>query len=78
MTLTAFFQLYQTDNFTKTLLYHEVSKYYSWNTTRKMFDKRKRGPVVLDYADIRASDASSRVYIVHPNNAECYYLKMLL
>jgi len=74
----AFFQLCQADNFAKTLLYHEVPKYYTWNTTSKMFYRRKRGAVVLDYAGVRASDALGQVYTVHPNNAECYFLRMLL
>jgi len=77
-TLMTFFQLCQADNFAKTLLYHEVPKYYTWNTTSKMFYRRKRGAVVLDYAGVRASDALGRVYTVHPNNAECYFLRMLL
>jgi len=30
------------------------------------------------FQDIYSSDALGRVYTVHPNNAECYYLRMLL
>ncbi|KIH44087.1 hypothetical protein ANCDUO_25899, partial [Ancylostoma duodenale] len=36
-TLTAFFLLCQQDAFARTLLYPEVPKYYTWNTSRKVF-----------------------------------------
>ncbi|KIH67100.1 hypothetical protein ANCDUO_02572, partial [Ancylostoma duodenale] len=76
-TLTAFFLLYQQDAFARTLLYPEVPKYYTWNTSRKVFCKRKQGAAVPG-SDVRASDALGRVYTVHPNSDECYYLKLLL
>ncbi|EYB87952.1 hypothetical protein Y032_0254g286 [Ancylostoma ceylanicum] len=40
-------------------------------------NRRKQGDPVPGY-DIRASDALGRVYTVHPNNDECYYLRLLL
>lgn len=40
-TITGFFQLCQHDEFAKTLFYHEIPKYYTWNTSKKMFQKRK-------------------------------------
>ncbi|KIH53763.1 hypothetical protein ANCDUO_16097, partial [Ancylostoma duodenale] len=76
-TLTAFFLLCQQDSFARTLLYPEVPKYYTWNASRKVFCKRKQGAVVPG-SDVRASDALGRVYTVHPNNDECYYLRLLL
>ncbi|KIH61446.1 hypothetical protein ANCDUO_08282 [Ancylostoma duodenale] len=76
-TLTAFFLLCQQDAFARTLLYPEVPKYYTWNTSRKVFCKRKQGAAVPG-GDVRASDALGRVYTVHPNNDECYYLRLLL
>ncbi|XP_063909824.1 uncharacterized protein LOC135127310 [Zophobas morio] len=42
-TLTAFFQLCATDEFAKTLMYHEVPQYYTWNQSTKKFCRRKRG-----------------------------------
>jgi hypothetical protein len=77
-TLTAFFRLCQQDDFAKTLLYPEVPKYYTWNTSSKVFCKRKQGARVPGYDDIRATDALGRVYSIHPNNAECYFLRLLL
>jgi hypothetical protein len=65
-TLTAFFQLCQEDDFAKTLLYPQVPKYYTWNTPRKVFCKRKQGARVPGYDDIRATDALGRVYTIHP------------
>lgn len=77
-TLTAFFSLCQTDEFARTLLYHEVPKYYTWNAKKHEFQRRKQGPTVPDQAGVHTSDALGRVYTVHPNNAECFYLRMLL
>lgn len=77
-TLTTSFHLCQSDDFAKTLLYHEVPKYFTWNNSKLEFQRRKQGKAVPGYADVRASDALGRVYTVHPNNAECFYLRMLL
>ncbi|XP_062714405.1 uncharacterized protein LOC115261339 [Aedes albopictus] len=76
-TLTAFFQLCQEDPFARTLLYPEVPRYYTWNASSKTFQRRKVGQFVPEH-NVFASDALGRVYTVHPNNAECYYLRMLL
>lgn len=75
-TLTAFFELCQNDNFAKTLLYCEVPAYYTWRDNK--FHRRKRGDDVPNYSDIKKTDALGRVYTVHPNNFECYCLRMLL
>ncbi|XP_036322228.1 uncharacterized protein LOC118736245 [Rhagoletis pomonella] len=77
-TLTAFFELCTSENFAKTLLYQDVPKYYTWNTSTKKFNRRKRGAIVPENPGIYSSDALGRVYTVHPNNAECYYLRLLL
>ena len=74
-TLTAFFKLCQKDDLAKTLLYPEVVKYYTWNAATKTFSKRKAGH---REGDVVCSDALGRVYTVHPNNAECFFLRMLL
>jgi hypothetical protein len=76
--LTAFFELCQEDDFAKSLLYPQVPKYYTWNTSRKVFCKGKQGARVQGYDDIRATDALVRVYTIHPNNADCYFLRLLL
>ncbi|RCN29090.1 hypothetical protein ANCCAN_25155 [Ancylostoma caninum] len=33
---------------------------------------------IEESSDVRASDALGRVYTVHPNNDECYFLRLLL
>jgi hypothetical protein len=76
-TSTAFFQLCQQDGFARTLLYPEIPRYHRWNTSRKIFGRRKVGQPVLGYDEF-GSDALGRVYTVHPSNAECYFLRMLL
>lgn len=77
-TLTAFFELCRNDPFARTLLYCDVPKYYVWETANKSFKRRKQGTPVQGYPDVKASDALGRVYTVHPSNAECFYLRMLL
>ena len=77
-TLTAFFLLCQQDDFAKTLLYCDVPKYYTWDASRKVFKRRVQGAAVRDHPGLRATDALGRVYTVHPNNFECYFLRLLL
>ncbi|XP_075469185.1 uncharacterized protein LOC142502199 [Ascaphus truei] len=76
-TLTAFFQLCQHDSFARTLLYPQTPQYYTWNASTKQFKKRKQGTPVPG-TDALASEAIGRVYTVHPNNAECFFLRILL
>lgn len=45
---------------------------------KKQFLRRKKGATVNDYPDIRSTDTLGRVYTIHPNNAECFFLRMLL
>lgn len=77
-TLTAFFELCQNDPFAKTLFYSEVPSYYTWNTTSKQFNPRKRGMPVEGHDGVFKSNTIGRVYTVHPKNAECFYLRLLL
>ncbi|XP_063903784.1 uncharacterized protein LOC135123221 [Zophobas morio] len=75
-TLLAFFDLCKTDNFAKTLPYVEVPSYYVWKSTK--FERRKGGNNVDGWPGVKKDQALGRVYTVHPNNAECYYLRLLL
>lgn len=77
-TLTAFFKLCQTDEFAKTLLYEEIPAFYTWNKTTKLFLRRKQGQLINENDNIRKTDTIGRVYTIHPNNDECYFLRMLL
>lgn len=76
-TLTAFFETCKNDPFAKTLLYPEVLQFYTWNPSNKTFSRRKQG-IVVPGTDIKESDALGRVFTIHPSNAECFYLRMLL
>lgn len=73
--LTSFFTLCRTDDFAKTLLYTEVAQYYTWNPSSKLFQRRRQGNPVQGYPGVYSTDALGRVYTVHPNNAECFYLR---
>ncbi|UYV76902.1 hypothetical protein LAZ67_14002340 [Cordylochernes scorpioides] len=75
-TLTAFFKLCNQDTFARTLLYCEVPSFSTW--TNNKFLGRKQGTPVEGYPGVRKSDVLGRVYTVHPTNAECYYLRLLL
>ncbi|XP_063909244.1 uncharacterized protein LOC135126934 [Zophobas morio] len=57
---------------------HEVPQYYTWNQSTKKFCRRKRGARHSSIAGIFSTGVLGRVYTVHPNNGECYYLRMLL
>lgn len=77
-TLTAFFELCKKDDFAKTLLYNEVPAFYTWNSKIKIFCKRKQCRGKSQNGDLMQTDAIGRVYTIHPNNDECYFLRLLL
>ncbi|XP_055923265.1 uncharacterized protein LOC129953811 [Eupeodes corollae] len=78
-TLTAFFKLCETDAFAINLLYSDVPQYYTWNVSSKKFQRRKQGTAVDGHPGIFQTDAIGRIYYtVHPKNAECFYLRLLL
>ena len=77
-TLTAFFTLCQNDAFAKTLLYSEVPTYYTWNASTKSFQRRKRGQGVDGQPALFRETTIGRLYTVHPNQDECFFLRMLL
>ena len=76
--LSAFFELCQNDQFAATLLYCDVPSYYTWHESSKTFKRRKQGIAVEGHGGIFKSDVIGRVYTIHPSNAECFYLRMLL
>ncbi|XP_054259370.1 uncharacterized protein LOC128984111 [Macrosteles quadrilineatus] len=76
--LTAFFELCANDEFAKTLLYHEVPHYYTWDPRTKKFCKRKRGARHPSVDGIFSTGTLGRVYTVHRSNGDCYYPRMLL
>ncbi len=77
-TLTAFFKLSQKDPFARTLLYADVPVFYTW--ANKKWSRRKRGIELEGRGEdaVFKSDAIGRVYTVHPNQQECFYLRLLL
>ncbi|GFT56934.1 ATP-dependent DNA helicase [Trichonephila clavipes] len=77
-TLTAFFLLCQNDAFTKTLLYVDVPRYYTWNVSLKEWKRRVQETPVDGWSGVEAGDVLGRIYIVNVSNFECYCLRMLL
>ena len=76
-TLTEFFHLCTNDPFARTILYHQVPRYYTWQPN-KSWKRRLIGSDVDGHPGMKSSDALGRVYTVHPNNYECFYLRLLL
>lgn len=77
-TLTSFFRLCEQDNFAQTLYYYQVPTYYTYNKISKCFKRRVYGKPVPGSPDLKASDSIGRIYTIHPNNTECYFLRLLL
>lgn len=77
-TLTSFFATCASDPFARTLLYSEMPRYFTWNASSKKFQRRKNGQPVAGYVNVYSTDALGRIYTVHPNNGECFYLRLLL
>ncbi|GFQ93146.1 ATP-dependent DNA helicase [Trichonephila clavata] len=77
-TLTEFLTLCRNDTFARTLLYSEVPTYFTWNTSTRKFRRRKQGRAVQGHLNLYSTNALSRLYTVHPKNAECFYLRLLL
>lgn len=74
-TLQAFFQICQTDNFARTLLYPQVASYYVWKN--KNFVRCKQGQNVESWPGVKKDTTLSRIYTIHPNNVQCYHLRLL-
>ena len=77
-TLTGFFKLCEEDEFARTLFYSEVPRYYTWDKKERKWKRRLRGNPVDGQIGIKSTDTLGRVYGVHPNQFECFYLRMLL
>ena len=77
-TLTGFFKLCKSDDFAKGLLYCDVPRYYTCVVSHKKFKRRVQGTSVDDHPGVRKSDVLGRVYTVHPNQFQCFCLRMLL
>ncbi|GBP03678.1 hypothetical protein EVAR_2424_1 [Eumeta japonica] len=78
-TLTALFKLCAQDDFAKTLKYGRVPS-DTWNQSSKTDETngRKQGTAVDGFPGVKKTDALGRVYVIHPNNSECFRLRMLL
>lgn len=57
-------------------MYCEVPAYFIWKNNK--FSRRQRGMGVPGQPGVKQDHVLSRVYIVHPNNTECCYMRLLL
>lgn len=76
-TLTAFFNLCNSDEFIKTLFHHIVPHYYYYTWADNKFSRRKQGQAIVEHLGIKKDAALRRVYSVHPSQSEFLYLRML-
>ena len=76
--LTSFFQLCTEDEFAATLLYHQVSRYFTWQQPTRSWRRRRRGERHPDEAGIFAAEAVGRVDTVSPRTGERFFLRLLL
>ena len=67
--LTAFFKLCSEDYFSQTLVYDKVPG------GTKLLKKKRQLKVIMT---LRKTVALGRVYVVHPNNSNCFHLRILL
>ena len=74
--LTAFFQLCTEEPFARTLLYSEVVIYFTWSENK--WKRRKIGNAVEGHPEMKSANTLGRIYTVHPNARECYFLRLLL
>jgi len=75
-TLTGFFRLCRRDPFARSLLYHQIPSYYRWANNEWV--PRKTGAPVPNHPHVRFDRTLGRVYTVHPNHHECFFLRLLL
>lgn len=62
----------------KTLLHSKMIKYFTWNASNKKLQRRRQGEPVPGYVDLYSTEKLGSIYKVHPNNDECFYLRLLL
>lgn len=60
------------------MLLYDIPLYYIYNQQDGIVKGRRRGTPVDGYPGIFCEHIIGRVYTIHPNNHECYYLRMLL
>ena len=77
-TLTAFFLLCQIDSFAKKMLYTEVPSYHTWNSKNISFERHKQGKSVDGQPTILQDTTIGRLYTIHPNQHERFFLHLLL
>ena len=69
--LTSFFKLNQQDPDARRLLYVDIPQHYTWQPSKKVWQKRKNQRQAKTLM-------IGRVHIVHPNQGERFYLRLLL
>ena len=67
-----------TDEFAKTIHYVDMRRYDTWVAGSKTWNRRTRGGAVQGNEEARSSSSLGRVYNVHPNSGEMFYLGILL
>ena len=74
--LTGFFELCKSDPYAKTLMYTDIPTFYIWNSGLRKWKRRKMG--IQSFPGVYKAPTVARMYTVHPNQHECFFLRMLL
>ncbi|GFS14198.1 hypothetical protein ElyMa_001417900 [Elysia marginata] len=72
-----FFKLCHEDLFAKNLMYNEAPRFYTWDSSKKEWKRRKRGEKV-EGEDICETQTIGRVSTVSPRQGECFFLRILI
>ncbi|CAE1278177.1 unnamed protein product [Acanthosepion pharaonis] len=76
-TLSTFFKICRWDEFSRTLMYPDVSSYYVW-TKKDTWARRKCGVNVEGNLGVKKDVTLGRVFTVPPSRQEYFYLRFLL
>ena len=75
-TLTSYFHLCATDAFAQNVLYVDIPKYYTWDASKKTWQRRKRKRQAQ--VGVYEAAAIGRIYTTSPKQGDCFYLRLLL
>ena len=55
-----------------------MPRYYTRQPSKKKFQRRKVDKAIHGWNDVKSSDMLGQVYVIHPNNQECFYSRLPL
>lgn len=71
--LTAYFELCSTDEFAQSKFYRHIPEHYTWDTSQRKWNRRKRNTQRSEIPD-----TVGRIYSISPIQIDLYSLRLLL